>query len=145
MNLKVSSKDKLDHNQQIRALMPNLIHSLDAYSMTELYYLFSSKFCNSQFYSVHHCFGTTTDKVEGLKALLVYVYVDLYSEDNYLSKFDRGILSYIEDNTNCKIEDRTVIIDENNKYELFDIKWVLNTKLLNNKEIKRIDSQYILI
>jgi DNA-directed RNA polymerase len=36
INLKVSSKDIFDHKKQTRALMPNLIHSLDAHSMTHL-------------------------------------------------------------------------------------------------------------
>ena len=145
LNLKVSSRDKLDHNKQLRALMPNLIHSLDAYSMTELYYTLSSKFDEVQFYSIHDCFGTTTDKVECLKSLLVYVYVDLYSEDHYLYKFDKGIINYIRDNTNYTVKGRTVIIDDCTSYELFDIDWVLNNKLINTKEIRRIDSQYILI
>lgn len=68
--LKVWNKDKFDHNKQIRALMPNLIHSLDAYSMTELFYVFSTKFNDVQFYSVHDCFGITLDKVQSLKDLL---------------------------------------------------------------------------
>jgi DNA-directed RNA polymerase len=93
--LKVSSKDKFDHKKQIRALMPNLIHSLDAYSITELYNLFSLKYDECQFYSIQDCFGTTCDKVETLKTLLVFVYVDLYSDNNYLVKFDNNIIKYI--------------------------------------------------
>lgn len=124
--------------------MPNLIHSLDAYSMTSLYYFFSKKNKECQFFSVHDCFGTTSDKVECLKSLLVYVYVDLYSDNHYLAKFDRGIINYIKDNTNYEWKDRTIIIEDTH-YELFDISWVLNDKILSNKEIKRIDSQFILI
>lgn len=69
----------------------------------------------------------------------------MYSGEHYLHKFDKGIINYIKDNTNYTVNNRTVIIDEFNSYELFDIDWVLNNKLINNKEIKRIDSQYILI
>ena len=145
LNLKVSNKDKLDHNKQVIALMPNLIHSLDAYSMTELYTVFNNKFNPVQFYSIHDCFGTTTDKVECLKNLLLMVYVDLYSNDSYLEKFDKGIINYLTTATNYKIEGRKVIIDEENSYELFDISWVINAKLLSNKEVNRLDSQYILI
>lgn len=135
LNLKVSSKDKFDHNKQVRALMPNLIHSLDAYSMTELYFSFSNKFDECKFYSVHDCFGTTVDKVECLKSLLVYVYVDLYSDDHYLVRFDRGIINY-KDNTNYAWKGRSIILDDENNYELLDIDWVLNNRLVSNKEIK---------
>lgn len=120
LNLRVSSKNKLFHDKQVRSLMPNLIHYLDAHSMTEIYYSFSSKFYEVQFYSIHDCFGTTTDKVESLKSLLVYVYVYLYSEDHYLYKFDKGIINYIRDN-NTTVNGRTVIVDEDTSYELFDI------------------------
>lgn len=102
LNLKVNTKDSFCYKKQLRSLMPNLIHSLDASSMTELFYLFSSKFENVQFLSIHDCFGTTTDKVEDLKKLLVYV--DLYSDDHYLERFDRGIINYIKENTPYKGE-----------------------------------------
>lgn len=145
LNIKVTNKDKFDQNKQIRALMPNLIHSLDAHSMTDLYYRFNKKFGRSEFFSVHDCFGTTIDKVESLKNLLVYVYLDLYSDNSYLEKFDIGIINYIKNCTNYKWnpDTRTFTLEDNTTYELFDINWVLTKKLLNNKEIKRIDSQHI--
>ena len=124
--------------------MPNLIHSLDAHSMTSLFYFFSRKYNDLQFYSVHDCFGTTADKIDTLKNLLVFVYIELYSSDHYLEKFDKGIIKYIKENTNYKWKGRTIYINEDD-YELFDIDWVLNNKLLNDTEVKRIDNQFIVI
>jgi hypothetical protein len=79
-----------------------------------------------------------------LKSTLVYVYVDLYSDNHYLSRFDKGIISYIKDKGFTEWEDRTLIVD-GKRYDLFDIDWVLNNKLLSAKEIKRIEQQDILI
>lgn len=44
VNLKVKFKDTYVHNKQARALMPNLIHSLDASSLTLLYDRFIDNF-----------------------------------------------------------------------------------------------------
>ena len=98
LNLKVTIKDKYDKHKQARALMPNLIHSLDATSLILLYEQFISSFCSknqTQFFSVHDCFGTTFDKVFIFKTILASVYTDLYSSDPYLHKFNKSILDNI--------------------------------------------------
>lgn len=78
--------------------MPNLIHSLDGTSLTLLLDKFCNFFYEPQFYSVHDCFGTTCDKVDVLKILLASVYIDLYSSEPYLYKFDQDILNYLVSN-----------------------------------------------
>lgn len=77
--------------------MPNLIHSLDATSMSLLYKIFTKKYPNPQFFSLHDCFGTTSDKVYILKTLLVSVYTYLYSNDHYLIKFDHYLIKFDHD------------------------------------------------
>jgi DNA-directed RNA polymerase len=96
INIQVINKDKLDKDKQIRALMPNLIHSLDASTLSLLYSKFSKIYHNPQFLSIHDCFGTTMDKVYTLKTMLASVYMEIYSDDPYLDKFDENILNYIE-------------------------------------------------
>jgi hypothetical protein len=49
-----------------------------------------------QFFSVHDCFWTTTEKVFILKTMLASVYTDIYSSDPHLYKFDKNILDLIE-------------------------------------------------
>ncbi len=149
LNLKVTVKDKFDKKKQVRALMPNLIHSLDATSLSLLYeqFSFNSDINDpTQFFSVHDCFGTTCEKVFRLKTILASVYTDLYSRDPYLCKFDQSIFDSIEASTNYKLDrvNRTVDLT-NGKYTIHDIEWVLNKKQLSSKIIKRIDCQHILI
>lgn len=70
IKIQITDKDKYDKNKQIRALMPNLIHSLDASSLNLLYNKFSEIYKNPQFLAIHDCFGTTLDKVFILKNML---------------------------------------------------------------------------
>lgn len=149
LNLKVTKKDKFDHNKQIRALMPNLIHSLDSTSLSLLYEQFYRSFKTqhaTQFFSVHDCFGTTTEKVSTLKTLLASVYTDLYSSEPYLYKFDKYILDHIEA-CNFKLDRVNRIVEASNgdKYIIHDVEWVMNKKHLSSLAIRRIDSQNIII
>lgn len=149
INIQIVNRDKYDKAKQIRALMPNLIHSLDASSLSLLYNKFSEFYKNSQFLAIHDCFATTLDKVNTLKTMLASVYMDIYSNDPYLDKFDKNILCYIEQAGKIiDKEKRLVEISINNEvklYELHDIEWVKNKKEVNKRVIKKIDSQYILI
>lgn len=125
LNVKVTLRDQYDRNKQVRALMPNLIHSLDGSSLSLLYEQFINSFYNepSQFYSVHDCFGTTCDKVSLLKTILASVYADLYSSDPYLYKFDKSILDSIEANTDLKLDriNRKVTLQDGTDYIIHDI------------------------
>lgn len=149
INIQIVNKDKYDKAKQIRALMPNLIHSLDASLLSLLYNKFSEFYKNPQFLAIHDCFGTTLDKVDTLKTMLASVYMDIYSNDPSLDKFDKNILFYIEQAGKIiDKEKRLVEITINNEvklYELHNIEWVMNKKEVNKRIIKKIDSQYILI
>ena len=83
-------KDKFDVRKQSNALMPNLIHSLDASSIALLYKELSEN--NSyDLYTIHDCFAVTADKVELLINLLKAVYLKIYSENLYLITLDKHI------------------------------------------------------
>ena len=147
LNFNITLKDSYDKNKQVRALMPNLIHSLDATSLSLLYNTFSKRYKNAQFFSVHDCFGTTSEKVFILKTMLASVYTDLYSEDHYLYKFDRDIFTTLISNTDYKVDiaKRSILLPSGTTYIIHDIEWVLNKKSVTNKIINKIDSQHILI
>ena len=144
LNIKVSDKKKFDKNKQVRALMPNLIHSLDAASLALLHKRLLAIDKNLQFYSVHDCFGITADKAFITKTRLVSVYIALYSEEEYLKIFDDCIIKNIKLMTNCRVEDRTVYLDKG-KYVLHDIDWVYGNKEVRSKDIKEINYQFIII
>lgn len=149
LNIKITLHGKYDKNRQIRALMPNLIHSLDGSSLYLLYERFLNSFTNEpvQFFSVHDCFGTTCDKVFLLKTILASVYTDLYSSDPYIYKFDESIFDSIEANTDLKIDrvNRKVTLQNGSHYILHNVEWVFNKKHISSKAITNIDSQNILI
>lgn len=144
INIKIIIKDEYDRKKQIRALMPNLIHSLDGTSLCLLYQKFFNLHleANPQFFSIHDCFGTTVDKVDSLKVLLASVYTELYSDNHYLDRFDKSILNLIEENVEaCDFNrsNRTVKI-KNKNYRIHDIEWVKDNTNFNQKLIKQIDS-----
>lgn len=85
--------------KQKNALMPNLVHSLDAASMILLYYSLKktvSKQNYVNFYSVHDCFGVTADKVELLITLIRNIYIDIYSDNKYIKTFDKDVIENIK-------------------------------------------------
>ncbi len=99
INLRLTIKDKYNKKKQIRALMSNLIHSLDSSLLSLLFNKFFGIYENVQFYFVYNCFGTTIDKIDNLKTLLASVYIDIYSNNIYLDRFDKCILDNIENST----------------------------------------------
>lgn len=99
-----SRTSNFDHKKQVRALMPNLINSLDTTSMYLLHKSFSKIYPECQFFSVHDCFGTTTDKVATLKIILASVYTDLYSDNHYLASFDEDMFKSLNENTDVCVD-----------------------------------------
>lgn len=102
--LKIPNKNKINHKKQLRSLMPNLIHSLDAVSIALLVKLLTNYGLKEyNFFSVHDCFAVTMNNVEELKSFIFLVYINLYLKDQYLLKFDQGLINHIKNNygENC--------------------------------------------
>ena len=66
--------------KQIRALMPNLIHSMDATTLALLVNLYFDKTSQSvnNFYSIHDCFAVTANNVEKLISIIKIVYINIF-------------------------------------------------------------------
>jgi DNA-directed RNA polymerase, mitochondrial len=115
LSLTITDKINIDKQKQISALMPNLVHSLDAASLSLLY----NSFYNSiegdhiNFYSVHDCFGVTAKYIDTLITLLRSVYIDIYSNISYIKKFDNDVINYIitfYGEEQCKYDEKTRIL-----------------------------------
>jgi DNA-directed RNA polymerase len=76
--------------------MPNLIHSLDAASLALMVNMYFTEGKGINFLSIHDCFAVTPNNVTYLIKCLKLVYIKIYSDDNYLKKFDQGILNSIK-------------------------------------------------
>jgi DNA-directed RNA polymerase len=96
--MKVPDKFKYSKTKQVRAFMPNLIHSLDADALALLVdYYFSDTSSNTKnIYTIHDCFAVTANNVENLIGFLKLVYYKIYSENNYLREVDREIRHHIK-------------------------------------------------
>jgi DNA-directed RNA polymerase len=96
------------------ATMPNLIHSLDAASLTLLFDTFyrvvKANNHNINFYSVHDCYGVTAPYVETLITQLRSVYIKLYSKELYIKTFEEDVLGEI-----FKAYSNDIIYDKNNR------------------------------
>jgi DNA-directed RNA polymerase len=132
--IKVPNNKKMNTSKQIRAFMPNLIHSLDAASLALLVDLYfrdqTSEFKN--IYAVHDCFAVTANNVENLMELLKLVYIKIYSDGAYLIDLDEEIkhqikVIYGKDS----FDENTLIINTSDVSNLKfpDINEVLSVKL----------------
>ena len=142
-----TASSKLDKDKNMNALMPNLIHSLDGYTLMNLIRLLGKQHPDINFYCVHDCFAVTIDKIELLLSILRSVYTMLYSDDKYLLNFDLGVINKIKDMYNEQISwdanTRTFTLHiDNSTYTIPDIAWVLGDKLTDKVNI---NGQHILI
>ena len=91
---------KVNKRKQIRALMPNLIHSLDAASLClilDMFYVDSKVLSNRfNFFAIHDCFAVTANNIVNLIKIIKLVYIKIYSDDSYLKRFDEGIINSIK-------------------------------------------------
>ena len=154
LTLSTTNKEKYCKTKQTIALMPNLIHSLDAASLMLLREEFDKLHPDTNnFYTIHDCFAVTANKVSSLILLLKSVYTMLYTEEHYLRKFDDSVLNTIKNIQGDKVSiDRaerkiTYFNKENEVYQelvVHDLDWVFSHKSLAPKKKTFIDSQYIL-
>jgi DNA-directed RNA polymerase len=100
ITLSIVDDVKINKKKQRNALMPNLIHSLDAASLTLLFDTFyrTVRYHNNNvnFYSVHDCYGVTAPNVRVLIEQLRSVYIKLYSKEGYILNFEQDIILAIK-------------------------------------------------
>lgn len=124
--------------KQFTALMPNLVHSLDAAVVVLLYRSLINMVANYKpnFYSIHDCYCTTANNIPYLIDGLRAVYVQLYSNKGYIETFDNGIIqdlcSYYNLNEEQKqilTQNRELVINTNYSLKLPQLPNLIDTSL----------------
>lgn len=83
--------------KQVQAIIPNIIHSLDANHLIEL--INNSNIQRfGPIITIHDCFGTLPNRMKRLEFMVKKEFIELYSQDNYLQTFHCRILQSIKDN-----------------------------------------------
>lgn len=100
--------------------MPNLVHSLDAASLSLLIINFFKEENKNNFYSIHDCFAVTCNNVNLIYELLKLSYYKIYSTESFLLTFDKNfkesILTQFGENAySNETNNITVINDEGEK------------------------------
>lgn len=91
----------LNKQKQIQAIIPNVIHSLDASHLINfINTAISNKF--SPVISIHDCFGTHPNKIEELTFLVKKEFILLYTNPGYLTLYEKRVIQSLKDN-NFKI------------------------------------------
>jgi DNA-dependent RNA polymerase len=101
--------DILNEQKQRLAIIPNIIHSLDA---SHLINLINSNI-KENFYpivTVHDCFGTLPNKMNQLEFKVKKEFILLYTKEKFLKNFHKRIIQSIKDNN------LTIIKENNNSY-----------------------------
>jgi DNA-directed RNA polymerase len=144
LNLTVLNKNQFNKNKQKIALMPNLVHSLDAASLCLVIANYFKQIDNINFYSIHDCFAVPCNKVNKLIGLLKTAYCIIYSDSKYLLDFDSNfrssiIKSFGKDVVSFKDKEEKIIINLKNESIILkypSIKSVIDSKIpqinLNN-------------
>jgi len=85
--------DKIDVLKQYNSIVPNLIHSLDASTLT----LLVNKIINSSdkipFYSLHDCFASTANNMHIIKNYYQQSLTDIYSDNKIILKIYENLLN----------------------------------------------------
>ena len=114
--------EKLDKRKQNQAIIPNIIHSLDAnHLMSVINY--SYKHLPFPIITIHDCFGTHPNNMEDLEKIVKLEFIKLYliEDKTFLERFHDRIIQTIKDNQ-LKIEYKKL----NNEEKLFAINTYTN-------------------
>lgn len=108
------NESKINSVKQKQAIIPNIVHSLDASHLINLI----NEASNIKFYpiiTIHDCFGTLPNKMSELDYMVRKEFILIYSNGSFLKDFHNRFIQNITDNQ-YKLNDNgnSVIIDNNN-------------------------------
>jgi|GEM_PF-1290246 len=91
--------DKVDSRKQINAIIPNIIHSLDAAHLMQIVNRGIPNMKYPYILTVHDCFGAHPNNINELKDLVTTEFIQLYTNEDFLKKFHDRILQNLKDNS----------------------------------------------
>ena len=95
--MRQSKKEQLDNRKQKQAIIPNVIHSLDASHLINL--VTTANSINLKpIITIHDCFGTHPNKMDLVNNLVLKEFIELYTKGDFLSNFHKQILKSLVDN-----------------------------------------------
>jgi hypothetical protein len=89
--------DELNKQKQTQAIIPNIIHSLDATHLINLLIRASTEGFGP-IITIHDCFGTLPNKMGELEHKVKKEFILLYSQKSFLKSFHERIIQSIRDN-----------------------------------------------
>ena len=83
----------IDKTKQAQAIIPNIIHSLDASHLINVI----NRIPDTKVIGVHDCFGTSPNKMGYLSDIVKKEFILLYSKTNFLENFHERVLQSLKD------------------------------------------------
>lgn len=99
---------KMDKRAQVNAIIPNIIHSLDASHLMEA--VVQCDLNKIQVLPIHDCFGCHPNKIKKLYQILMLEFINIYSKEEFLTQFHENIITNIK---NCGF---SIIEKDGNQY-----------------------------
>lgn len=147
LTLNLIDKNKFNARKQSRALMPNLVHSLDAVNLALLIDNFFKENKFNNFYSVHDCFACTCNNVKLIAELLKQSYYKIYITDQFLLSFDENFKNSIKfqlsENSFSEKTQTITVFDEVGKIKL-NLKYPDIHEILKPEKIDIFNSSYLI-
>jgi hypothetical protein len=127
---------ELDKRSQMGALIPNIVHSLDASHLMEVIKKIKAQKID-YILPIHDCFGTHPNDLAAVYDILKFEFINIYSNQEFLKSFHENILYVIKKNkfTTVKKNNRHYI-KLRIKDKLIEIPEVPNSGELDLNQIK---------
>lgn len=117
-----------DKTKQAQAIIPNIIHSLDASHLINVI----NASLDTQVIAVHDCFGSLPNKMCYLSNVVKNEFISLYSRKNYLENFHERVLQSLKDHHYNILNENQIKLKLDNKVLSYQYVEFLN----KNKQYK---------
>ena len=132
--------DIMNKQKQTQAIIPNIIHSLDANHLINIVNFINKENPKVNVITIHDCFGTHPNHMNYLEFVVRKEFILLYSNENFLEKFHNRFLQTLDDNQiPITIDDKTLesLVEINNRcYKIPQLPKLGNLDLQKIKDAK---------